>query len=71
MVESKNEKFRRLAKLRGERVLKDLQLIQNLSNRRNYEYTEADIKALFSVIEEELRLAKSSFIRNKKRGIQL
>lgn len=71
MNEDKHEKFRRLAKLRGERVLKDLQLITNLSNRRNYEYNDSDVKALFSVIEEELRVAKTSFIRNKKRGIKL
>ena len=71
MNEDKHEKFRRLAKLRGERVLKDLQLIGNLSNRRNYEYNENDLKALFGVIEEELKVAKASFMRGKKRGIKL
>jgi hypothetical protein len=71
MNESKHTKFRRLAKLRGERALKDLRLVGNLSNKNNYDYTEAEVKALFNVLEEELRVAKLGFIRNKKRGIKL
>lgn len=71
MSESKNEKFRRLAKLRGERVLNDIRLLANLSNRNNYEYSEYDIKRLFSPIEEEIRIAKTSFGNRKKREIDL
>jgi hypothetical protein len=71
MSESKHNKFKRLAKLRGERALNDLRLVANLSNKKNYEYTDADVKALFSALEEELRVAKLGFIKNKKRGIKL
>lgn len=71
MNEDKHDRFKRLAKLRGERILKDLQLLGNLSNRRNYEYTDSEVKALFSVIDEELRATKSGFTRNKKRDIKL
>ncbi len=71
MIETKRDKFKRLAKLRGERVLRDLQLIQNLSNRRNYEYTDEDVKALFGTIEQELKLARISFAKSKKRKIIL
>lgn len=71
MSENKHTKFRRLAKLRGERVLKDLRLVGNLSNRNNYDYTEAEVRALFSAIEDELKLAKVGFLRNKERGINL
>jgi hypothetical protein len=70
MNKNKHAKFRRLAKLRGERVLKDLQLVGNLSNRNNYEYNEAEVRALFSAIEDELKLAKLGFLRSKKRGIK-
>lgn len=71
MSESKHNKFRRLAKLRGERALKDLRLVGNLSNNKNYEYTDDEVKALFGALEEELRVAKLGFIKNKKRGIKL
>lgn len=71
MNETKHNKFRRLAKLRGERVLKDLQLLANLSNKKNYEYTDDEVKALFNALEEELRITKLGFAKNKKRGIKL
>lgn len=71
MSEDKHSKFKRLAKLRGERILKDLSLLGNLSNRNNYEYTEAEVKAVFSVLEEEMRIVKYKFVQNQKRGINL
>lgn len=71
MVETKHQKFRRLAKLRGDRILKDILLLRNLSNRNNYDYTDEDIKKIFSTIEDELRMAKYSFAKTKKRGINL
>jgi hypothetical protein len=71
MNEIKHANFRRLAKPRGERVLKDLRLLGNLANKRNYDYTDTEVRALFSVIEEELKLAKLGFDKNKKRGINL
>lgn len=71
MNEIKHAKFRRLAKLRGERVLNDLHLIANLSNRNNYEYSDEEVRLLFTAIEEELKLAKVGFIPRRKRGIKL
>lgn len=71
MSENKHAKFRRLAKLRGERVLKDLHLLGNLSARNNYEYTDVEVKAIFTAIEEELRIAKLGFLKGKKRSIKL
>lgn len=70
MNESKHNKFRRLAKLRGERALKDIRLVSNLSNNKNYEYTDDEVKTLFAALDEELRVAKLGFIKNKKRGIK-
>jgi len=68
--ETKHEKFKRLAKQRGERVLKDLELLGNLSNRNNYEYSDQDVRKLFSAIEDELRISKARFTSNKKREIR-
>lgn len=68
--ETKHERFKRLAKQRGDRVLKDLELLGNLGNRNNYDYSEADVRKLFSALEEELRTAKMRFKLNKKREIK-
>lgn len=67
--ETKHDRFKRLAKQRGDRVLKDVELLGNLSNRNNYDYTESDVKKLFSTLEEELRVAKMRFKVSKKREI--
>lgn len=73
MQEDKQAKFRRLAKQRGERILKDLRLLGNLSNTNNYSYTDADIKKLFAALEEELRFSRSRFQKtiSRHRGIDL
>jgi hypothetical protein len=68
--ESKQEKFKRLANQRGNRVLKDLELLGNLGNRNNYDYSIADVRKMFSAIEDELRRAKIRFEVNKKREIK-
>lgn len=56
--------------MRGDRALKDIRLLGNLSNRNNYDYSETDIKKLFSELDEELRSAKARFTSNKKREIK-
>lgn len=70
MNENKHEKFKRLAKQRGERALKDIHLLGNLSNRNNYEYTEQEIKNLFSILDEELKSVKAKFDIRRKREIK-
>jgi hypothetical protein len=73
MDEDKQAKFRRLAKQRGERILKDLRLLGNLSNTNNYSYTEAEVKKIFSALEEELKFSRSRFQKtiSRRRGIDL
>lgn len=71
MNHTKKSNFKRLAEARGNRVLKDLRLVGNLSNRNNYEYTDKEVNILFSAIEQELRAVKASFQRNQKNEVKL
>jgi hypothetical protein len=73
MQVNKQAKFRRLAKQRGDRILKDMRLLGNLSNTNNYAYTEDEVKKLFSTIDEELKYARSRFYKDisKYRKIDL
>ena len=66
--ESKNTSLKRLAANRTNNVVRNLRLLGNLSNKNNYAYTENDYKKIFSMVENELRLAKSRFLvaLNKK-----
>ena len=69
-LETKEQRFKRLAKKRGERLINDIRVLGNLSNLNNYEYTPRDIKTLFGAIEEELRINKTRFIATNKRELK-
>jgi len=59
--ESRNERFRRLAASRGDRLIREISLLGNLANRKNYEYSEDEVDALFGPIEAELREIRAQF----------
>lgn len=54
-------KFVELANARVTRAIKDLRLIGNLSNRKNYEYTDEEAKKILKVLEAELDALKAKF----------
>ncbi|CAM9256464.1 hypothetical protein [Acinetobacter pseudolwoffii] len=60
-MSSKREKFVELAESRVQRALKDIQLIGNLSNRNSYEYTDEDVKKIFSALQKSLNTSKLRF----------
>ena len=57
----KRAKFLELATKRVNRTLKDLTLISNLANRRNYQYTEDEAKKIIKVLQSELDSVKLNF----------
>lgn len=60
-METKHDRFIRLAEQRTNSVIKKIRLISNLSNSRNYDYSKKEVQEIFSAIEEEVRLAKRIF----------
>lgn len=68
MPETKNERFRRLAESRGNRLIREIQILGNLSNRKNYEYTPEEVADLFGPIEEELARTRDLFDGDKPAG---
>lgn len=63
-METKNERFRRLADSRGERLRREIRLIGNLSNTKNYEYDQDDVNALFGPIDHAMKEVREQFERN-------
>ena len=64
------ERFVRIAEMRVVRVLDALESLGNCSNRRNYAYTEKDVKKIFSEVDKKLREVRSMFhetAKDKKR----
>lgn len=54
-------RFIDLANKRVSRLLKSIQLVGNLSNRSNYDYTEDDVAKIFRAIQHELAVCKKRF----------
>ena len=68
IMETKREKFVRLAEARTNKIIDMLQLLGNCSNSSAYDYTQQDVEKIFSAIEQEMREAKKKFskIESKK-----
>lgn len=60
-TETKNERFRRLAESRGNRLIREISLLGNLANRKNYSYTEQEVEQLFEPIQRELNEVRALF----------
>lgn len=59
--QEKMMRFERIAEKRVSDVLKKMQLIGNLSNKNNYEYTDKHVKQIIDSLENELKILKSKF----------
>ena len=59
--EEDRKKFVDLASKRVNRALKDIQLIGNLSNRSNYDYTEQDVGKIFRALTDEVTACRKRF----------
>jgi hypothetical protein len=67
--EEDRAKFVKLASARVSKALKDIQLIGNLANRSNYDYTDEDVTKIFKALNDEINIARKRFdLSNKKPG---
>ena len=57
----KRQRFERVASNRVQKILDFLNLLQNCSNRNNYEYTEEDVEHMFSEILKALKDARNAY----------
>lgn len=60
-VETKAAKFARLANLRVNKALDAIANIGGLASKSNYEYTPAQVGALFGALESELSRLQTKF----------
>ncbi|TXI95810.1 MAG: hypothetical protein E6Q34_02300 [Burkholderiaceae bacterium] len=57
----KSTKFIELANKRVNRAIKDLQLVGNLANRGNYDYTDDQARKIVKALQQEIDLLKQAF----------
>lgn len=58
---SKRERFEKVAAARVQRIISTLELLQNCSNRNNYEYSDRDVNLMFDEISKSLKEARNAF----------
>lgn len=60
-METKNDRFVRIAEARTNKIIDMIRLLGNCSNKASYDYSKEDVKKIFTAIENELKVAKAKF----------
>lgn len=60
-IETKRERFVRIAEARTNKIIEMLRLLGNCSSKASYKYSDDDVKKIFMEIEKELKNAKARF----------
>ena len=59
---TKRARFKKVASARVTKVINYLNLLQNCSNRNNYEYDEEDVEFMFTEIQKAFKESKNVYI---------
>ncbi len=70
-METRREKFIRLATKRTNDVMERLRILGNLSNKSSYEYYPEDINKIFRAVEDQLKIVKAKFKSGRNKKFQL
>lgn len=68
--ESKQEKFKRIAEARTNKIITTMRLLSNCSNKNNYEFDKEDVEKIIKALEEELKDLKNKFNESIKTNKQ-
>lgn len=60
-MSSARDNFVRLAEARTRKILKDLDLLGNLSNKSNYSYSEEDVRSIFRAVAKKVQETEIRF----------
>lgn len=67
-MNEKEERFIRIAEKRTNKILEQIRLLGNCSNKNNYSYDDKQVDKIFKAIEKELDLAKKKYLMNKDKN---
>ena len=70
MKESKQDRFRRVAEARVNKIIRMIRLLGNCSNPVTYEHKSEQVEQIFTVLQRELELAQRRYtdvVKSKKR----
>ena len=66
-IETKRQKFIRLAELRTEKAVLAIENLIGLSNPRNYDYNAKDVNLIIKALTDSVNAVSSSFSKSKEK----
>lgn len=66
----RRQRFEKIGSKRVQKILDDIDILGNCSNRNNYEYSDADIKKMISAIKRKLKHLEMTFTNQTGRTRQ-
>ncbi len=66
MGRDRRQKFVELAEKRTNKAIDYIRLVGNLANKNNYQYTDADAKAILRALDDELKALRVKFEQSNK-----
>ena len=66
-MESKEDKFKRLANARVNNAIKQLELIGNLSNSASYDYTNNEVRKIMGTLNQKVKEINFKFQEGLKK----
>ena len=64
-ISDKRRKFAELGTNRVNKAIHDIRLIGNLSNKANYDYSDADVRQIIKVLREAINEAENRFKKSQ------
>lgn len=65
-METRKERFKRIATYRTNEIIDRIRILGNCSNKSTYEYTKEDIDKIYAIITKELKDTRSKFSSVKR-----
>jgi len=70
-ITTRDEKFKKIATTRTNKILRLLDILGNCSNKTNYKYTEEQVDKIFNTLENKLSDVRAKFKSKEKPDFQL
>lgn len=74
-METKHEKFQRLAESRTNRAIDSVRSLAKLANKNHYEFRHEEVQAIFTALKTEIDAAKAAYatvsVREEKQRFKL
>ncbi len=66
----RRQRFEKIASKRVQKILDDINILSNCSNKNNYEYSEVDVKKMMTAIKGQIKQLELAFSDQKGNGKQ-